>query len=135
MKVSYIAPDFVRISFHFVAKVFRFHCQNCILSVQTNTFGNLFCGRNFFFLVGIGCVNFLLFCQNFLVILSKAHSSWIEEFFGQFFLKICVFLFVFLDSGRRFFSFLRVISARLSILPWTCPEEVLGKLFWERNQV
>ena len=48
MKVSYISPDFVRFSFHFVAKVFRVHCQNCVLSFQTNTFGNLFCGRIFF---------------------------------------------------------------------------------------
>ena len=89
--------------------------------------------QNFLFLlVGIRCVSFLIFSQNVLIILSKARSSCIEEFFGQFFPeKMCIFFPVFglwskiLLISDRYFCY--VINTALNVSRGGVREIVFGK--------
>ena len=85
-----------------------------------------------FLLVGIRGVNFLIITQNVPVNLSKAHSSCIEEFFGQSFPEIlCIFIPVFGLWSKIFLIFdsyfCYVINTALNVSRGDVREYVFGK--------
>ena len=85
-----------------------------------------------FLLVGIRGVNFLIVTQNVPVSLSKAHSTCIEEFFGQSFPEIlCIFIPVFGLWSKIFLIFdiyfCYVIYTALNVSRGGVREIVFGK--------